>query len=120
VTLDLDRFRTELETERERLTAARDAVNHPSSFAEETGELASGAGDHLGDHASDVFQRELDNGLEENAEHLVSEIDAALERIADGSYGNCVACGRPIGEERLEAVPWATLCIDDQRRKERS
>jgi RNA polymerase-binding transcription factor len=119
VTLDLDRFRTELETERVRLTAAREAVNHPGSLAEETGELASGAGDHLGDHASEVFQRELDNGLEENAEHIVSEIDAALGRIESGTYGTCVVCGKPIGAERLEAVPWATLCIDDQRRLER-
>jgi DnaK suppressor protein len=119
MTLDLDRVRTELERERERLAAARDAVNHKGSLAEETGELASGAGDHLGDHASDVFQRELDNGLEENAEHLVSEIDAALRRIDEGTYGTCVVCGRPIGEERLEAVPWATLCIDDARRLER-
>ena len=119
MTLDLDRFRSELETERERLTAALDSVNHPDSLAEETGELASGAGDHLGDHGSDMFQRELDNGLEENAEHLVSEIDRALGRIENGTYGTCVVCGRPIGEERLEAVPWATLCIDDQRKLER-
>lgn len=119
MTLDLDRFRSELERERARLIAAREAVNHRGSLAEETGELASGA-DHLGDHASEVFQRELDNGLEENAEHLVSEIDAALGRIESGTYGTCVACGRPIGEERLEAVPWATLCIDDQRKLERS
>ena len=119
MTLDLDRFRTELESERERLKGAVDAVNHERSFAEETGELASGAGDHLGDHGSEVFQRELDNGLEDNAEHLVSEIDAALARIENGTYGTCVVCGRPIGEERLEAVPWATLCIDDQRKKER-
>jgi DnaK suppressor protein len=119
VTLDLDRFRTELETERERLTAALDAVNHPTSVAEETGELASGAGDHLGDHGSDMFQRELDDGLEENAEHLIAEVDGALRRIEDGTYGTCVVCGRPIGEERLEAVPWATLCIDDQRKLER-
>jgi len=119
VTLDLGRFRTELEKERERLTAARESVNHVGSLADETGELASGAGDHLGDHASEVFQRELDDGLDENAVHLVSEIDGALERIENGTYGTCVACGRPIGEERLEAVPWATLCIDDQRRLER-
>ena len=119
MTLDLDRFRTELEGERERLTAALEAVNHRVSFAEETGELASGPGDHLGDHGSEVFQRELDNGLEENAEHLLSEIDAALGRIENGTYGTCVVCGRPIDEERLEAVPWATLCIDDQRRRER-
>ena len=63
--------------------------------------------------------RELDEGLEENAEHLIEEIEAALRRIDDGTYGTCVVCGKPIGEERLEAVPYATLCIDDKRKQER-
>ena len=63
--------------------------------------------------------RELDGGLEENAVHLLSEIDAALGRIEDGTYGVCTVCGGPIGEERLEAVPYATLCIDDKRKLER-
>ncbi len=43
------------------------------------------------------------------------EIEAALGRIDDGTYGRCVNCGRPIAAERLEAVPYATLCIDDKR-----
>jgi DnaK suppressor protein len=63
--------------------------------------------------------RELDEGLEENAEHLLAEIEMALRRIDDGTYGTCVVCGRPIGAERLEAVPYATLCIDDKRAQER-
>ena len=113
--LDLDRFRTELESERQRLAAAREAVNHKGSLAEETGDLSTGPGDHLADHASETFLRELDGGLEENADHILDEIDAALERIANGTYGTCAVCGRPIGEERLEAVPYAKLCIDDAR-----
>jgi RNA polymerase-binding protein DksA len=63
--------------------------------------------------------RELDGGLEENAERLLSEINAALQRVEDGTYGTCVVCGKPIGDERLEAVPYATLCIDDKRKLER-
>ncbi len=59
--------------------------------------------------------RELDEGLEENAEHILVEIEAALGRIEDGTYGICANCGKPIGTERLEAVPYATLCIDDKR-----
>jgi RNA polymerase-binding protein DksA len=115
MTLDLERFRADLERERERLTAARDAVNHKGSLADETGDLSSGPGDHLGDHATETFMRELDGGLEENAGHILAEIDDALERIEAGSYGTCAICGRPIGEERLEAVPYAKLCIDDAR-----
>jgi DnaK suppressor protein len=40
------------------------------------------------------------------------DVDLALAKIAAGSYGTCERCGRPIGEERLEAIPWALLCID--------
>jgi DnaK suppressor protein len=116
MTLDLDRFRTELENERQRLSAAREAVNHERSLADETGDLSTGPGDHLADNATETFMRELDGGLEENADHLLVEIDAALERIENGTYGICAVCGRPIGEERLEAVPYAKLCIDDARK----
>jgi DnaK suppressor protein len=115
VSLDLDRFRALLEDERGRLQNAREAVHHDGSLLEETGDLAIGSGDHIADSASETYMRELDEGLEENAEHLLSEIEAALARIEDGTYGNCATCGRPIGADRLEAVPYATLCIEDKR-----
>jgi len=120
MTLDLTRFRTRLEGERERLLHALATVNHKGSLMEETGDLAIGSGDHLADSATETFMRELDGGLEENAEHLLQEIAAALDRIDEGTYGICRVCGRPIDEERLEAVPYATLCIDDKRALERS
>ena len=119
-TLDLARFRDVLESERDRLLHARQAVHHDGSLLEETGDLAIGSGDHIADSATETYLRELDEGLEENADHLLDAIGAALERIEDGSYGLCSACGGPIGEERLEAVPYATLCIDDKRALERS
>ena len=118
MTLDLDRFQRQLEAEQTRLRHALAAVNHESSLLEETGDLAIGSGDHLADSATDTFMRELDEGLEENAEHLLQEIEAALGRIADGTYGTCSVCGRVIDEARLEAVPYATLCIDDKRAQE--
>lgn len=120
MSVDLDVARQTLELERERLRALREHIEHDGSQADETGELASGPGDHLADHATETFMRELDEGLEENVEHLLAEIDAALERIDDGTYGTCVVCGRPIDAERLQAVPYATLCIDDKRARERS
>ena len=119
VGLDVDRFRRVLETERDRLRHAVHAVHHDGSLLEETGDLAIGSGDHLADSASETYLRELDGGLEENAEHLLVEIEAALGRIDEGTYGLCTNCGRPIGEERLEAVPYATLCIEDKRALER-
>jgi RNA polymerase-binding protein DksA len=119
MTLDLDHFRTELESERNRLRAAIQTVNHTGSLAEETGDLSIGSDDHIADSATETYMRELDDGLEENAEHLLGEIEDALRRIDEGTYGFCVVCGRPIGEERLAALPYATLCIDDKRAQER-
>jgi DnaK suppressor protein len=116
--LDLERFRRVLEGERDRLRHAREAVHHDGSLLAETGDLAIGSGDHIADSATETYMRELDGGLEVNADHLLAEIEAALARIDEGTYGLCEACGRPIGEERLGAVPYATLCIDDKRARE--
>jgi len=119
VGVDVDRMRQELEAERERLLSAIESLNHTESLTEETGDLATGPGDHLADNATETYMRELDQGIEENAERLLAEIDAALGRIDDGTYGTCAVCGRPIEPGRLEAVPYASLCIEDKRAQER-
>ena len=84
------------------------------------GELSSAAGDqHLADHASEMVDRELDESLEENAEELVRDIDRALGKIADGTYGTCERCGTTIPQARLDAVPYATLCLSCRQLEER-
>jgi DnaK suppressor protein len=120
MSLDLDLYRQRLEGERERLERALATVNHTGSLLEETGDLAIGAGDHIADSATETYMRELDGGLGMNAEHVLEEIEAALRRIDDGTFGTCEVCGAPIGEERLSAIPYATLCIDDKRARERA
>jgi RNA polymerase-binding transcription factor len=86
----------------------------------EDGELSSAAGDqHLADHASEMVDREVDESLEVNAEQLVREIDRALGKIDAGTYGKCERCGQGIPEERLEAVPYATLCVSCKQLEER-
>src|SRR3954466_12599634 len=74
---------------------------------------------HLADSASETVDREIEQSLEDNAEHLLGRIDAALGRIEAGSYGKCGRCGEPISEERLEALPYATKCIACKRLEER-
>lgn len=115
--IELDDRRTELLEMRERvLRAAQDIVEDDT----EDGELSSAAGDqHLADHASEMFDREVDESLEENAELIVREIDDALARIDAGTYGTCIRCGQAIPDERLAAVPYAVLCVACKRDEER-
>src|SRR4051794_12792608 len=122
MSIDTDRFRTELLSERERVQAAianlRDS--HPGTLDDEVEEIAATSDNHLGDTATATLGREIDYTLGENSEQVLSEINAALKRIEAGTYGTCAACGREIAPERLEAYPWASLCIDDARKAERA
>jgi len=120
-TIDTAEFEQRLREERERVEQALEHLRseHTGSLTEETGELAdAGTDNHLGDLGTETFERELDEGLAEGDERRLQEIDAALQRIDDGSYGRCAVDGGPIPLERLRAVPWATLCIDHQREQE--
>jgi DnaK suppressor protein len=120
IAIDTTRFRSDLEERRARVVAVIEHRNHADSLEDESGELVSSSADnHLADTASDTYDREFDEGLEEDAERLLGEIDRALGRIEAGSYGLCEVCGKPIPEERLEAIPYTTLCIEDARQRER-
>jgi RNA polymerase-binding protein DksA len=118
---NVDKYKQALLAERDRVKRAIDYmhVENPGSIGEETGEVDSGWDNHLADTATATVDREIDYTLEENSEELLGEIDAALKRIDNGTYGICEACGKPIGEERLEAIPWTRFCIDDARKRGR-
>ena len=120
--IDTSEFRVLLAEERRRIADAIAYLHeeNPRTITDELGELAGRAGDnHLGDMATVTFDRELDEGLEEGAQQTLAQIDRALARLDDGTYGICERCDKPIGEERLRARPWAMLCIDDQRLADR-
>jgi RNA polymerase-binding transcription factor DksA len=79
---------------------------------QETGDVQfddeSGEGDSL------AVERERDLALSAQARQMVADIDAALGRIADGTYGYSVVSGRPIPKERLRAIPWATELVEEK------
>lgn len=118
--VDTDRFKARLLEERQRVVDAIDNIHaeNPGSLGDETEELTF-QDNHPGDVATATFDREMASTLEDNSSYVLSEIDAALQRIEAGTFGTCKACGGPVGEERLEALPWATLCIEDKRKQER-
>ena len=70
--------------------------------------------------AISYLHEETPGSLEENSEQVLKAIDGALQRIAEGTFGICATCGQPISEERLEAIPYATQCIDCRRKGERA
>jgi RNA polymerase-binding protein DksA len=119
--VDTEHFRQRLLEERRRVILAIENLHNenPGSIADETDEPTF-QDNHLGDIATATFDREMASTLEENSNHVLEEIDAALARIDDGTYGLCEHCRRPIVAERLEALPWATLCIEDKRKQERA
>ncbi len=118
--VDTEHFRGRLIEERQRVVDAIENLHteNPGSIGEETDEPTF-QDNHLGDIATVTFDREMATTLEDNATHVLTEINAALARIDDGSYGRCERCGQAIARERLEALPWATLCIEDKRKQER-
>ncbi|WP_347275406.1 TraR/DksA C4-type zinc finger protein [Candidatus Kuenenia sp.] len=73
---------------------------------------------HMADVGTDNYERELMIELIQNGEDSVRNIDDALERIEEGTFGICEACEKKINRERLKAVPYASLCINCQREEE--
>jgi DnaK suppressor protein len=116
--IDTSPYRARLLEEQERLLNAVDFLDreNPGSISDELGDIVTAGDENLGDTATATYDRELDQSLEEGAQQTLLEIKDALRKIEDGSYGACEVCGKPIGEDRLAAIPWARLCIDDQRK----
>ena len=70
------------------------------------------------DTAVDFVETQQEQAIDVNERALLTEVEAALKRIEDGTYGRCVDCGKVIPEKRLEAIPWAARCVEDQAKLE--
>lgn len=107
----------ELNEHRERLVRMMDVQER-----ELTG-LMRDAGDGAGHDQADVgatsFERDQELTLMNNEREMLAQIDRALARMADGSYGVCESCEQPIGKMRVMAFPRATLCLSCKQREER-
>jgi DnaK suppressor protein len=117
--LDTNLFRERLLKEKQRVEHALGYLDeeNPGSLEDEGEDEAFD--NHLADTATLTHDRELDYTLEENSGHILAAIDQALDRIEEGTFGTCARCGQPIAEARLEAMPYATKCIDCKRLEER-
>jgi len=120
--MDTDEIRDSLASEAERLATMRDDIrveeDFDSDLVDRSTEISS-ADQHPADAASEQQQREIDLSLLEQVEAELSDVERALHKLDQGTYGTCEACGEPIGEERLVAQPAARFCVDDQAQAEK-
>jgi len=78
----------------------------------------SGFDDDPADAGSASFERETAQSLSLHARNLLGQIEDALRRLDEGTFGECITCGRRIELERLEALPYTTQCMECRRREE--
>ncbi|GCE21759.1 TraR/DksA family transcriptional regulator [Dictyobacter kobayashii] len=71
------------------------------------------------DDATDTQEMQQEQGIRFTLQSQLDDVNAALKRIEDGTYGRCVDCGKEIPEKRLEAIPWAERCIEDEEKHDR-
>ncbi len=115
--IDIQKMKERLEAKRAELqesirsqTEAYPAPVGPVELSDEAMEFE--------DRAADFLEMQKEQSLLVNEQALLTEVQNALKRIEDGTYGRCIDCGLPIPEKRLEAIPWAARCVQDQERLE--
>jgi DnaK suppressor protein len=109
--------RAELSAERERLRRLSASLTVESS--ERSRPEATVVDQHEADVSAEMLERARDLSILEQVEAELRDIERALRRLEDGTYGICEACGRPIAEARLRAKPETPFCLQDRSRAER-
>jgi RNA polymerase-binding protein DksA len=105
---EMERFESLLMERRRVLLSDLQALEDPDAHGvSETSAVSS----HLADLGSDREASDISLGMRASESTEVREIDEAVERIREGSFGRCESCEKPIAKERLEAIPYARLCL---------
>lgn len=107
-----EQYRRLLEALRNRIRPDANAINEQTRLsASGDNQELSNAPFHLGDRGTEEFLFDMNTLLLENEEYLVNEVRAALDRLREGTFGDCESCGREIAQERLQAIPYARHCV---------
>ena len=106
MTIDLNEMKIRLEAKRAELQQS--IVDLTEAHPEPVGPIEASEGPQdFEDVAVDFLETQQEQSILVNQQALLTEVEDALKRIEDGTYGKCVNCGQPIPEKRLEAMPWA-------------
>ncbi len=109
-------LQTKLEEMKESIEKKQENSILDESLRESTGEITTGIGNHLAEGNAERVEREQEQTFEQIDEKLLGEIEEALARIEDGTYGTCVDTGEEIPYERLEALPYAKRTAQAQEK----
>ena len=113
---EIDKFKEQLAVQRQKIVSGIDHIERDTlnkSQRDASGDL-SGYSFHMADQATDNFDTEFSLDIASNEQKFLNEIDGALERIENGTFGNCEECEKLIPMKRLKAVPYARYCIKCQ------
>jgi RNA polymerase-binding protein DksA len=120
VLADHKAFKERLLAERERVLGEISELEAELSISLEDSSGESPYDQHMAETAGATLDREIDLSLQDNARGTLAQVDRALEKLEEGTYGICDKCGKPIGEGRLEIAPYSALCVDCKRLQERA
>ena len=118
--MDNDRARQLLNEERTRLEELRERMENLADGSQEDdlSELST-VDQHPADVGSETFERSKELSVKEDLAGRLEDVERALAKLDDGSFGKCEVCGAAIPDERLEAVPAARLCLEHQAAREK-
>ncbi|MDQ0673083.1 MULTISPECIES: TraR/DksA C4-type zinc finger protein [Micrococcaceae] len=108
---DFERFRILLEEERARKVVLLPALRADIASANSARQDSNVDDEHDPEGSTIAFELSQASALLQQSSAGLDQVDAALARIADGTYGTCAVCGEAIAEGRLEARPWTPFCI---------
>ena len=109
-----------LEGFKKRLESRREELRNMVSRNQEDGRSADQeATQDIADRAASSYNKEFLFSQSNNDRQLLQMVEGALARIREGSFGECISCGKEINAKRLEAVPWTRHCIECQEKLEK-
>lgn len=109
----LEERRTEIERELASMAA------EIQSIGQDQGDEKGSLGNHFAEDGSNLMEAERLSTISADLQEILIQVNDALERMDEGTFGTCERCGRPINQERLQAFPYVRFCIECQSRIER-
>ncbi|GCE49639.1 TraR/DksA family transcriptional regulator [Thermosporothrix hazakensis] len=117
MTLDIQKLKQRLQEKEKNLKSSIDGLTEAYPTPVDPIQISEGPQDSE-ETAVDFLETQQEQSTLVNQQALLAEVQDALKRIDEGTYGRCVDCGQPIPEKRLEAMPWASRCVKDAERLE--